>query len=41
MSFGLPHTTEVNKALPKKAIFAKFGLKAAQRDTSTRTLADW
>ena len=32
MSFGLPHTTEVNKALPKKAIFAKFGLKAAQRD---------
>ena len=32
MSFGLPHTTEVNKALPKKAIFAKFGLKPAQRD---------
>ena len=32
MSFGLPHTTEVNKALPKKAIYAKFGLKAAQRD---------
>lgn len=32
MSFGLPHTVEVNKALPKKAIFAKFGLKAAQRD---------
>lgn len=32
MSFGLPHTAEVNKALPKKAIFAKFGLKAAQRD---------
>lgn len=32
MSFGLPHTTEVNKALPKKAIYSKFGLKAAQRD---------
>lgn len=32
MSFGLPHTAEVNKALPKKAIFAKYGLKAAQRD---------
>lgn len=32
MSFGLPHTAEVNKALPKKAIFAKFALKAAQRD---------
>ena len=32
MSFNLPHTTEVNKALPKKAIFAKFGLKPAQRD---------
>lgn len=32
MSFGLPHSTEVNKPLPKKAIFAKFGLKAAQRD---------
>lgn len=30
--FNLPHTTEVNKALPKKAIFAKFGLKASQRD---------
>lgn len=32
MSFGLPHTAEVNKALPKKAIFAKYGLKAAHRD---------
>lgn len=32
MSFGLPHSTEVNKPLPKKAIFAKFGLKAALRD---------
>ena len=30
--FNLPANTEVNKALPKKAIFAKFGLKAAQRD---------
>ena len=32
MSFNLPANTEVNKPLPKKAIFAKFGLKAAQRD---------
>ena len=30
--FNLPAHTEVNKALPKKAIYAKFGLKAAQRD---------
>ena len=30
--YNLPANTEVNKALPKKAIFAKFGLKAAQRD---------
>lgn len=30
--FNLPANTEVNKALPKKAIFAKFGLKATQRD---------
>lgn len=29
---GLPHTTEINKALPKKAIYAKFGFKSAQRD---------
>lgn len=30
--FNLPAHTEVNKALPKKAIFAKFGLKAVHRD---------
>ena len=30
--FNLPVNTEVYKALPKKAIFAKFGLKPAQRD---------
>ena len=30
--FNLPINTEVNRALPKKAIFSKFGLKAAQRD---------
>lgn len=29
---GLPIATEVYKALPKKAIFAKFELKPAQRD---------
>lgn len=29
---GLPHTTELNKQLPKKAIYAKFGLKSAQQD---------
>lgn len=30
--FGLPKTTEIAKQLPKKAIFAKFQLKPAQRD---------
>ena len=30
--YGLPHTTEVRKPLPKKAIYAKFELKPAQRD---------
>ena len=30
--YGLPHTTEIRKQLPKKAIYAKFGLKPAQRD---------
>ena len=30
--FGLPKTTEITKQLPKKAIFAKFQLKPAQRD---------
>ena len=29
---GLPHSTEIAKPLPKKAIFAKFQLKPAQRD---------
>ena len=30
--YGLPHTTEVRKQLPKKAIYAKFELKPAQRE---------
>ena len=30
--FGLPHTTVIRKQLPKKAIYAKFELKPAQRD---------
>ena len=30
--YGLPHTTEIRKQLPKKAIYAKFELKPAQRD---------
>lgn len=30
--YGLPHTTEIRKQLPKKAIYAKFELKSAQRD---------
>ena len=30
--FNLPANTEVNKTLPKKAIFAKYGFKAAKRD---------
>ena len=30
--YGLPHTTEIRKQLPKKAIYAKFGLKPAQKD---------
>ncbi len=29
---GLPHTTELNKQLPKKSISAKFGLKSAQQE---------
>lgn len=29
---GLPASTEINKQVPKKAIFAKFELKPAQRD---------
>ena len=30
--YGLPHTTKIRKQLPKKAIYAKFELKPAQRD---------
>lgn len=30
--YGLPHTTEIRKQLPKKAIYAKFELKPAHRD---------
>ncbi len=30
--YGLPNTTEIRKQLPKKAIYAKFELKPAQRD---------
>lgn len=30
--YGLPHRTEIRKQLPKKAIYAKFELKPAQRD---------
>ena len=30
--YGLPHTTEIRKQLPKKAIYAKFELKPSQRD---------
>lgn len=30
--YGLPHTTEIRKQLPKKTIYAKFELKPAQRD---------
>ena len=29
---GLPVSTEISKQLPKKAIYAKFDLKPAQRD---------
>lgn len=29
---GLPQATEISQQLPKKAIFAKFGLKPAQRE---------
>ncbi len=32
MSYGLPHTTEVIRPFPKKQLFAKFGVKSAQRD---------
>ena len=39
MSFNLPINTEVNRPLPKKAIFSKFGLKAAQRDLFDRDIS--
>ena len=29
--YGLPHTTGIRKQLPKKAIYAKFELKPAQK----------
>lgn len=32
MSFGLPHSTVVVKALPKKALYSKSGVKASVRD---------
>ena len=31
--FGLPSSTEIKKQLPKKAIYAKFDMKPAQRDS--------
>ena len=31
--YGLPQTTEIKKQLPKKAIYAKFDMKPAQRDS--------
>ena len=31
--YGLPHTTEVRKQLPKKAIYARFDLKPSQRES--------
>ena len=31
--FGLPQSTEVKKQLPKKALYAKFDLKPAQRES--------
>ena len=30
--YGLPHTTEIKKQLPKKAIYAKFNMPASQRE---------
>ena len=31
--YGLPQTTEVQRQLPKKAIYAKFELKPSQRES--------
>ena len=30
--YGLPHTTEIKKLLPKKAIYVKFNMPASQRE---------
>ena len=32
MSYGLPHTTEVNRVLPKKTLYTKFKVKSVTRD---------
>lgn len=37
--YGLPHTTDVRKQLPKKAIFAKFDLKPSQRESFDADIA--
>ncbi|MBP3373886.1 MAG: DUF4391 domain-containing protein [Bacteroidaceae bacterium] len=37
--YGLPHTTEVRKQLPKKAIYAKFDLKPSQRESFDADIA--
>ena len=37
--YGLPHTTEVRKQLPKKAICAKFDLKPSQRESFDADIA--
>ena len=37
--YGLPHTTEVRKQLPKKAIYAKFELKPSQRESFDADIA--
>ena len=37
--YGLPHTTDVRKQLPNKAIFAKFDLKPSQRESFDADIA--
>ena len=37
--YGLPQTTEVQKQLPKKAIYAKFDLKFSQRESFDADIA--
>lgn len=37
--YGLPQTTQVNKQLPKKAIYAKFDLKPSQRESFDADIA--